>query len=344
MRTLQQLVRSNIWNLNPRDYMREHTGEKPIRVRLDANECPYNSPFNRYPDSRQLDLRRSLSKVKNVAANEICVANGKDEIVCNLFLCFCEPARDNVVAIHPTCGMYKMWADINNVEYRKAMLGDGFQMSAEKILDLCDGNTKIVWICSPNVPTGNLMSREEMELLLDCFDGIVVVDETYADFVKARPFRSDLHRYRNLVSIDSMDAAWASAAIRLGMAYADKDIIAVLDKVKAPYGVNVLTQKRAIDMLADAFDVEKWASTIRLERQRMMEAFAMLPFCVKVYGSDANFFLAQVDDADKVYEYLLGQGIAVCNCNNVAGCGNCLRITVGSKSENNELLAALRKY
>lgn len=344
MRTLKQLVRQNIWKFKPYNSEREALCGKAIGVSLDANECPYNSPYNRYPDVVMLPIRQRLATIKNVAENEICVANGRDEIVNCLFRCFCEPGRDNVVAIHPTNGMFKRWADINDVEYRQAMLGDKFQMSAEKILDRCNENTKIVWLCSPNTPTGNLMNRDEVELLLGCFDGIVVIDETYADFVKARPFRHDLHRFWNLVTIDSMDAAWASASVSFGMAYASAEIVSLLDKVKAPYGVNTLTQKYALEMLADPFEVEKWTATIKLERKRLMDAFAMLPICEKVYDSDANFFLAKMSDSVKVYEYLLSRGIAVSNCNEFAGCEGCLGITVGAKSANNELLAALRQY
>lgn len=344
MKPLQQLVRQNIWNMKPHKSVREILNGTPIRVSLDANECPYNSPYNRYSDAVMLELRQRLAMVKKTSEDEISLANGRDEIVNSLFCCFCDPGTDNVVAIHPTSGMFKAWADINNVEYRPVMLDDTFQMSAEKILDRSDEKTKIVWLCSPNTPTGNSMDREEVALLLECFDGIVVVDETYADFVKAQPFRSGIRRYRNLVTIDSMDTAWASAAIGLGMAFANAEIVSVLNKVKAPHGVNMLTQKYALEMLANPFEVEKWASTIRLERKRLMDAFAMLPICMKVYGSDANFFLARMADSAKVYEYLLSCGIAVCNCNDIAGCEGCLRITVGTKTENNELLAALRQY
>lgn len=344
MKSLQQLARPNIWNLKPWNYRGTASARTNMHVLLDANECPYNSPYNRYPNGIMPVLTQQLSKIKGVPETEMCIANGNGELTDLLYKCFCEPKTDNVVSIHPTCGTYRMYADINDVECRQVCLDNSFQMSSEKILDHCDDNTKLIWICSPNNPTGNLMNREETELLLECFDGIVVIDETYIDFTKTRPFRLDIHRFPNLVVLDSLDAAWACASACIGMAFARSEIVYILNKVKSPDSVSMPNQKLALEALSDPFETGKWTSTITLERQRLMEAVAMLPYCEKVYGSDANFFLARMTDAQSIYRYLAERGIAVHNCCEMDLCDNCLRITVGTKNENNELLAALRQY
>ena len=240
--------------------------------------------------------------------------------------------------------MYKVFADVNDVEYRRVVLDEKFQISADALLAACDANTKVVWICSPNNPTGNLINAHAVAELLRAFDGIVVVDEAYSDFNKNRTWRSQLAAYPNLIVLNTMSKAWGCAAIRLGMAFASKEIISIFNKVKYPYNVNELTQRFAIQRLSDSFEVEKWTRTIINERDRMIPAFEMLPICEKVYPTDANFFLAKVADASKIYNYLIDNGIVVRNRTNVQLCHNCLRITVGSKTENNELLAALRQY
>lgn len=344
MRTIQQLVRPNILSVEDVDSVRKSGADKGIRVRLDANECPYNSPYNRYPDACQETLRSVLAPVKSVDAEQMCVANGRDEVIDLLYRCFCRPGVDNVVAVHPTYGMYKVCAEINDVEYRPVLLDVDFQMNAGQILGRCDRNTKIVWLCSPNEYAGNLLERNEIESLLGSFDGIVVVDETYIGYAKSRPFRNDIGRYDRLVVIDTMSAAWGAASISLAMVYSGTEIISVLNRVKLRHNVSTLVQNYAMELARDPFEITKRASVVRLERQRLMSAVAMLPFCEKVFASDANFFLARMTDAEQVYKYLVGSGIAVCNCIGVALCDNCLRITVGTKNENNELLAALRQY
>ena len=311
---------------------------------LDANESPYNSPYNRYPDPLQLDLKEKLSRIKGVPVENMCLGNGSDETIDLAYRCFCRPGIDNAVALEPTHGMYKVCADINNVEHRKVLLDDNYQLSADAILAACNGNTKLIWICSPNNPTGNLMNVEEVAKVLLQFEGIVVVDEAYSDFTKARPWRSRLAEFPNIIVLNTMSKAWGCAAIRLGMAFASKDIIDIFNKVKYPYNVNDLTQNMAMKRLSDSFEVEKWVRTIIDERDRMVMAFRLLPICKKVYPTDANFFLAKVSDATKIYNYLIDKGIVVRNRTNVMLCDNCLRITVGSKTENNELLSALRQY
>lgn len=344
MKKLEELLRDNILKLSPYSCARNEYSGHEATVLLDANENPYNNPYNRYPDPLQTELKNVLAKVKMVQPEQICLGNGSDEIIDLLFRCFCRPGIDNVVAIEPTYGMYKVCADINDVEYRPVVLDDEFQIKAEALLDACDDNTKLIWICSPNNPTGNLIDDNEIEQVADNFDGIVVVDEAYSDFARTVPFRLKLARYQNMVVLNTMSKAWGCAGIRLGMAFARKEIIDVFNKVKYPYNVNTLTQKYALDMLKDPYKVEKWVNNIVVERGRMINAFQILSMCQKVYSTDANFFLAKMDDAQAVYDYLVGKGIIVRNRTNVRLCSNCLRVTIGTRNENNELLAALRQY
>lgn len=344
MRPLEQLVRPNILALKPYSSARDEFGGSGAKVFLDANENPYNTPFNRYPDPLQRELKRRLGAVKGVAAENIFLGNGSDEPIDLAYRCFTRPGIDNVVAIEPTYGMYKVCADINDVEYRTVLLDDTFQTTADRLLAACDKNTKLIWICSPNNPTGNNIDRQEIIKTLEGFDGIVIVDEAYSDFSGERPLRLDLGKYPNLIVLNTMSKAWGCAAIRLGMAFAQKAIVDVFNKVKYPYNVNMLTQKQAMEALKDPFEVDKWVKIILLERSRMIEAFNLLPSCKKVYPTDANFFLALFDDAQAVYDYLKEKGIIVRNRTRVTLCEDCLRITIGSKSENNELLAALRLY
>ena len=344
MKKLEELLRDNILKLSPYSCARNEYSGHEATVLLDANENPYNNPYNRYPDPLQTELKNVLAKVKMVQPEQICLGNGSDEIIDLLFRCFCRPGIDNVVAIEPTYGMYKVCADINDVEYRPVLLDDEFQIKAEALLDACDDNTKLIWICSPNNPTGNLIDDNEIEPVTDNFDGIVVVGEAYSDFARTVPFRLKLARYQNMVVLNTMSKAWGCAGIRLGMAFARKEIIDVFNKVKYPYNVNTLTQKYALDMLKDPYKVEKWVNNIVVERGRMINAFQILSMCQKVYSTDANFFLAKMDDAQAIYDYLVGKGIIVRNRTNVRLCSNCLRVTIGTRNENNELLAALRQY
>ena len=344
MKTLSELVRPNIWSLAPYSCARDEFKGRDAHVFLDANESPYNSPFNRYPDPLQMKVKEKLERIKGIAPDNMCLGNGSDETIDLVYRCFCRPGIDNVVAIEPTYGMYKVCADVNDVEYRKVLLDEHFQISADTMLFACDDRTKVIWICSPNNPTGNLINSIEIEKILTAFEGIVVIDEAYSDFTKARAWRTRLAEFPNMIVLNTMSKAWGSAAIRLGMAFASKEIIGLFNKVKYPYNVNELTQNFALQRLSDAFEVEKWVRTIVVERERMVVAFSQLPICEKVYPTDANFFLAKVSDAPTIYTYLIDRGIVVRNRNNVQLCHNCLRITVGSKKENNELLAALRQY
>ena len=344
MKSLEELTRPNIWSLAPYSSARNEYAGREARVFLDANENPYNAPFNRYPDPLQLELKAAISKVKGVPAECIFLGNGSDEAIDLPYRCFCEPGVDNVVAIEPTYGMYKVCADINNVEYRTVLLDEQYQTTADKLLAATDAHTKIIWLCTPNNPTGNCLVREEVIKVIEQFEGLVIVDEAYSDFSSQKTLRSELAKYPNLIVLNTMSKAWGCAAIRLGMAFASQDIIDIFNKVKYPYNVNQLTQQQALEALKDPFEVDQWVKIMLQERSRMIEAFRELPICEKVYPTDANFFLAKMTDATKIYNYLVDHGIIVRNRHRVQLCQNCLRITIGTKTENNELVAALRQY
>ena len=343
MRSLEELCRPNIWSLAPYSSARNEYAGREARVFLDANENPYNNPFNRYPDPLQLEVKEAIQKVKSVPAENIFLGNGSDEAIDLPYRCFCRPGIDNVVAIEPTYGMYKVCADINDVEYRPVLLDEHYQITADRLLAACDDKTKIIWLCSPNNPTGNSLIREEIVRTIEGFDGIVIVDEAYSDFSAQQPLRTELAKYPNLIVLNTMSKAWGCAAIRLGMAFASQEIIGLFNKVKYPYNVNILTQRQALEALNDPFQVDKWVRMLKLERDRMIEAFKLLPTCKQVYPTDANFFLAKMTDAQGIYDYLVDKGVIVRNRTRVKLCQNCLRITIGTKSENNELIAALRQ-
>ena len=344
MKSLQELTRPNIWSLAPYSSARNEYSGHVAHVFLDANENPYNDPYNRYPDPLQLEVKEQLAKIKGVPAECIFLGNGSDEAIDLVYRCFCEPKKDNVVAICPTYGMYEVCADINDVEYRPVLLDEHFQIKAASLLAACDEHTKLIWICSPNNPTGNDIEREEVLKVIQGFKGLVVVDEAYSDFSRLRPLRLDIQQHPNLVVLNTMSKAWASAAIRLGMAFASPEIIAVFNKVKYPYNVNLLTQEQATKMLSDPFEIDRKVQLILQQRTQMIEAFRLLPICQQVYPTDANFFLVRVTDAQAIYDYLVERGIIVRNRTRVTLCNNCLRITVGTRSENDELLGALRQY
>ena len=344
MKPLEQLVRKNIWSLAPYSSARDEYSGKEAHVFLDANENPYNAPYNRYPDPLQRDVKKLLERIKGVPAENIFLGNGSDEAIDLPYRIFCEPGRDNVVSIVPTYGMYQVCADINDIECRQVLLDYNFQLHADAVLQACDEHTKIIWLCSPNNPTGNSLDRDEMMKVVEGFDGIVIVDEAYIDFAQQLSLRQELPTHPNLIILQTMSKAWGSAAIRLGMAFASKEIIAIYNKVKYPYNVNLLTQQQAMEMLKDPFEVDKTVKIILQERNRLMQAFRELPLCEQIYPTDANFFLARVTDAKRIYDYLVDKGIIVRNRSRIQLCQNCLRITIGTRTENNELLSALRQY
>ncbi len=344
MKTLESLVRPNIWALEPYSCARDEFKGREAHVFLDANENPYNDPINRYPDPLQEQLKSRLAPMKGVRPSQIFLGNGSDEAIDLVYRVFCNPGKDNVVAIAPTYGMYKVCADINDVEYRTVLLSDDWMFEPEVLLDACDSNTKVIWICSPNNPTGNDFPREVIHKVLTSFDGIVVIDEAYSDFSTNQPFRSLLDNYPNIIVLNTFSKAWASAAIRLGMAFASEEIIALFNKVKYPYNVNLLTQEKALSLIEDRGAIDNWLAQIRREKENVLPALHELPIVQKVFPTDANFVLVRVTDADQIYRYLIDKGIVVRNRNRVQLCKDCLRITIGTRQENNELLGALRFY
>ena len=343
-RTLEQLVRPNILRLKPYSSARDEYSGKEASVFLDANENPYNDPNNRYPDPMQRELKTALGRIKQVPPACVFLGNGSDEAIDLVYRAFCEPRIDNVVAIEPTYGMYQVCAEVNDVEYRKVLLDEHFQFTAESLLAAADEHTKLVFLCSPNNPTGNSLSRVEIERLLQEFDGLVVLDEAYIDFSSNPGFLGTLDKYPNLIILQTFSKAWGCAAIRLGMAFASPDIIQILNKIKYPYNVNMLTQHQAMEMTYRLYEKEQWVETLKNERTQLGEALQALACVEKIYPTDANFFLVRVMDAPAIYHYLVERGIVVRSRHTVALCGNCLRITVGMHQENELLIAALKDW
>ena len=343
---ISRLVRPNILKLKPYSSARDEYAGKAAHVFLDANECPHNAPNNRYPDPLQWELKQKISAFKGVAPERIFLGNGSDEAIDLIFRTFCTPGVDEVAAIAPTYGMYEVCADINNVRYRAIPLEEDYRFDADKfLLSIYSPCTKVVFICSPNNPTGNLLPMEEIRKVLDIFPGIVVVDEAYIDFAPEGASAANLlEEYPRLIVLNTFSKAWASAGIRLGMALAHPEVIALFNKVKYPYNVNILTQRAAMERLDHMDEIRAWAEEALRERSRMMEAVAALPLCEKVYPSDANFFLAKVNDACGIYDALVEKGIIVRNRHRITMCENCLRITIGTPAENDELLAALQQF
>lgn len=344
MKTLKELTRPNIWALKPYSSARDEYNGAAASVFLDANENPYNLPHNRYPDPLQRDLKAELTRIKQVKAENIFLGNGSDEAIDLVFRAFCEPGVDNVVAIDPTYGMYKVCADVNNVEYRKVLLDDAFQFTADALLAATDEHTKLIFLCSPNNPTGNDLLRTEIEKTLAAFSGLVIIDEAYNDFSSAPSFLQQLDKHPNLVVFQTFSKAWGCAAIRLGMAFASAEIISIFNKIKYPYNVNQLTQQQALSMLQRYDEIEGWVKELIAERGRLMDAFSTLTCVKEIFPSDANFFLARVTDAGAIYNYLVAKGIIVRNRSSISLCGNCLRVTVGTPAENKTLLEALQAY
>ena len=343
MRSLKELTRPNVWALKPYSSARDEYSGAEASVFLDANENPYNAPNNRYPDPLQRELKSLIAPLKGVKEENIFLGNGSDEAIDLIFRAFCQPGVDNVVAIDPTYGMYKVCAEVNDVEYRPMLLDVYYQMKASALMSAIDEYTKVMFLCSPNNPTGNSMERKEIELLLNRFDGLVIVDEAYIDFSSSESLLKDLDKYPNLIVLQTFSKAWGCAAIRLGMAFASPEIIAIFNKIKYPYNVNRLTQEEAVKILKQPEQIKKWVDTLLEERARVMEAFVKLPCCIRVFPTDANFFLAKVYEATQIYNYLVSEGIIVRNRTNVTLCNECLRITIGTKEENDALLEALGK-
>ncbi|BAV08164.1 histidinol phosphate aminotransferase apoenzyme [Filimonas lacunae] len=343
---INKLVRSNIKNLAPYSSARdEFSGE--AKVFLDANEnslgSPLNKWYNRYPDPHQVKVKQAISQVKSVAAESIFLGNGSDECIDLLYRCFCTPGKDNIIICPPTYGMYQVSAEINDVEIRKAPLLDDFQLNLAHLETLADENTKIIWICSPNNPTGNSLHRQDIETVLNNFNGLVVVDEAYINFARQKSWVQELAEYPNLVVLQTFSKAWGLAGLRLGMAFASKEIINVMDRVKPPYNINQVTQELALKALEEVGQVNDMIRLLVDMRNALAEVLVQLPGVQKVYPSDANFLLVKINKARDVYNYLLEKGIVVRDRSNVLLCEDCLRITIGTEEENTALVDALNQ-
>lgn len=344
MKSLKELTRPNIWALKPYSSARDEYSGKQAQIFLDANENPYNTPNNRYPDPRQRELKAVIGNIKEISPEHIFLGNGSDEAIDLVYRAFCEPRIDNVVAIEPTYGMYGVCADVNDVEYRSVQLNSKYDFTAESLLEVADEHTKFIWLCSPNNPTGNNLNRKEIVKLLETFEGLVILDEAYNDFSSEPSFIRSLGMYPNLIVFQTFSKAMGCAAIRLGMAFASEEIIEILSKIKYPYNVNQLTQIEALKMLQRHYEVEGWVKTLKAARESLMDMFRQLDVVEIVYPSDANFFLTKVTDAGRIYDYLVDKGIIIRNRSSVKLCDQCLRITVGTPHENNALVEALKAY
>jgi histidinol-phosphate aminotransferase len=344
---LNRVLRENIKALKPYSSARsEFSGV--ARVFLDANENAFGSPltkwYNRYPDPLQWELKKKISTIKNVAPENILLGNGSDECIDLLIRAFCDPKNDNIVICPPTYGMYEVYAHINDVAVKEVTLHSTFQLNLEGLENAIDENTKLIFFCSPNNPTGNSMDREDIEMVLNNFDGIVVIDEAYINYSRQRSFVAELKDYPNLVVMQTFSKAWGLAALRLGMNFASTDIIDVLNKIKPPYNINQATQELALTALDHLEDVNTMIKDTVSEREALVKSLAQLPQVEKVYPSDANFVLTKIQSATAVYNYLKDKGIIVRNRANVILCEDCLRITVGTPSENEQLIQALKSY
>lgn len=343
MKPLNQLIRPNILNLEPYTCARkEYTGE--ARAWLDANENSRIDGFNRYPDPLQIEVKTKLGAMRGVDVDRIFLGVGSDECIDITYRVFCRPGIDNVVAIEPTYGMYSVCAPINDVEYRNVRLRDDFSLDVEALFGAVDGNTKVIWICSPNNPTGNAFPMDVLREVASRFDGIVVVDEAYVDFSDAGSMVDVLDEYPNLIVMQTFSKAWASAALRLGIAFASREIISVFNNVKYPYNINILTQRQALSVLESADVIRKVVEELVAARDKLGERLSALECVRRVHPSDANFLLVEVTDAGALYEFLKSCGVIVRNRSRVALCGNCLRITVGTDEENDLLIEKMTEY
>lgn len=343
MKNLKELVRPNVWEMKPYSSARnEFHGE--ASVFLDANENPWNLPYNRYPDPMQWALKERIAELKGVDRESIFVGNGSDEAIDLIIRAFCTPSVDTITTITPSYGMYEVAADVNDVACVKVQLDKDFDLNAEALLKKTDSTTKVIFLCSPNNPSGNILKREELYKILNAFQGIVVIDEAYIDFSTEPSFLNELKKYPNLIVLQTLSKAWGAAGIRLGMAFSSPEIITILNKIKYPYNVNQLTQDYALEVLNNVDGMQEQLRMILSERARLENILRETPFSFKVYPTEANFILAEVGDANAVYSYLVGRGIVVRNRNNVTLCRGCLRITIGTPEENELLIETLKEF
>ncbi|RIH62914.1 histidinol-phosphate transaminase [Mariniphaga sediminis] len=339
---LDNLLRKNIKTLQPYSSARdEYTGE--AMVFLDANENPFNYPYNRYPDPLQRELKEKIARLKGVTPEQIFLGNGSDEPIDLLIRAFCEPGEDALAIIDPTYGMYQVAAGINNVNVKKISLTESFELDARELLKNTDEKTKLVFLCSPNNPTGNCLDKNAVLEVVQNFPGIVVLDEAYIDFAPGKSLLPQLKEFPNLVILQTFSKAWGMAGIRLGMAFASPEIISVFNKIKYPYNLNILTQQKALELIENKKQTEKWIKLLIAEREKMTKLLQDFPFVEHIYPSDANFILVKMHDARGVYEYLKEKGVIVRDRSKVHLCAESLRITIGTSEENGQLLLALKE-
>jgi histidinol-phosphate aminotransferase len=339
---IQNLVRKNIAAMKPYSSARdEFSGE--AEVYLDANENPYLSPYNRYPDPLQKKVREALGKYKKIAPENIFLGNGSDEAIDLLIRSFCEPNRDSILVLEPTYGMYTVCATINAVFVQSVSLTSSFDIDLTATKKAIDAATKIIFICSPNNPSGNLLNRDSIINILETFSGIVVIDEAYIDFSVSESFLQSLSKYQNLVILQTFSKAWGLAGLRLGMCYASSEIIAILNKVKYPYNINIQTQTLVLKALANEAKKNSEVKQLIEEREKLIKALINLPQIEQVFPSEANFVLVKVNNAKKIYEGLMSKGIIVRDRSSVLNCANCIRITIGTLQENQKLLTTLKE-
>lgn len=341
---IKNMVRESVDQLKPYSSARdEYVSDGSEMIFLDANENPFENGVNRYPDPYQRSLKSLLAEQKGVSESNMLLGNGSDEVLDLIFRAFCEPNRDNIITLPPTYGMYKVLAGINAVENREVLLTPGFEPNVPEILKVVDGNTKLLFICSPNNPTGNTFAVDKVQQLLESFPGLVVIDEAYIDFSEEESWVSKLAGYTNLIVTQTLSKAYGLAGIRLGICYASEEIIAILNKIKPPYNVNQLTQQQALQRLLNQDAVASEVEKILRERASLIEALKALAFVQEIYPTDANFVLAKVDDANKRYQQLLEQKVVVRNRSTQPLCENTLRFTVGTPEENKTLIAILKQ-
>lgn len=341
---LDSLVRENVKVLKPYSSARDEFKEfKQDMVFLDANENPIFNGVNRYPDPQQTSVKQVLAAQKNVAVENILLGNGSDEVLDLIYRAFCEPKQDNIITLPPTYGMYSVLANINNVENRAVILTENFQPNVKAILEQIDEQSKLLFICSPNNPTGNAFNATIIKELLENFNGLVVIDEAYIDFSSHESWLNQLEKYPNLIITQTLSKAYGLAGIRLGICYASAEIIAVLNKIKPPYNVNELTQQRALKRLMNIDVVQDEISTILTQKHKLLKLLPEVKYIEEIYPTDGNFVLVKVDDANKRYDQLLEKGVVVRNRTNQPLCNNCLRFTIGTSQENEKLIKALNE-
>ena len=341
---INNLVRENVKSMKPYSSARDEFEDFDTAdmIFLDANENPFQNGVNRYPDPQQSSVKVVLAKQRNVNPNQILLGNGSDEVLDLLFRAFCEPKIDNVITLPPTYGMYSVLSNLNNIENREVLLTTDFQPQVEKILETVDANTKIIFLCSPNNPTGNSFSDESVVKLLENFKGLVVIDEAYIDFSDKESWLAKIDQYPNLVITQTLSKAYGLAGIRLGICYGSAAVISVLNKIKPPYNVNELTQLRALERLSNPEKIKSEITSIIAQREELLKVLVDVKFVEKIYPTEANFILIKVDDANKRYDELIAKGIVIRNRTTQPLCENTLRLTIGTKEENKKLIEALK--